>query len=236
MGLPLRCIVLLLTVAAGCAHGPATAPSAASSATSATAVVDPAAAKSTRRTVAKIPGGPLTETSGSRAPLPGSRAAAVDIEKALLESGLPYATVEPGRRWLLSFAGKRQRILLYVVRGDEYTLVLGKLFTAGKDAGLELYRSIARRNYDYHQLKLSVDTNGAVFGSFEVPTRILDRQELLEDIFSLAAAIDSVGPELLLETPDETPEDDDEDDEVMPTVLPAAPLIEASLSPRTPGR
>jgi hypothetical protein len=111
----------------------------------------------------------------------------------LRQSGLEYDTLEPGHRWKLSFAGKQHPLLdVYVLYSDHFTVILGKLCTLQANTSKETYQAIARRNFDLEQLKLSVNRNGEVFASFEVPTRILDRRELLENIVSLAAALDSM--------------------------------------------
>lgn len=141
----------------------------------------------------------------------GTNPSGAEIERILGQSGLAFETLDPGRHWRVVFAGRQlPRVVLYVVHGDEFTVVLGKLFTVGADAGVEFYRVIARKNYDFDQLKLSVDDKGGVFASFEVPTRILDRRELLENIFGLAGAIDAVLPELVRHATPQWPDEDEE--------------------------
>jgi len=121
-----------------------------------------------------------------------------DIARALEESGVEHETLEPGRRWMAAFAGRRlPRVVLYVVRGDDFTVIMGKLFTVSDKTSTAFYRALARRNFDYDQMKFSLDAGGGVFASFEVPTRLLDRRELLENLFGLAVAIDTMLPELL---------------------------------------
>jgi hypothetical protein len=118
------------------------------------------------------------------------------IDSMLRQSGLEYDTLEPGHRWKLSFAGKQHPMVdVYVLYSNNFTVILGKLCTLEASSGKEVYQAIARRNFDLEQLKLSVNKNGEVFASFEVPTRILDRRELLENIVSLAAALDSMNLE-----------------------------------------
>lgn len=159
----------------------------------------------------------------------------VDVAQILEQSGLAFVTMEPGRRWMVAFAGKQlPKVVLYIVHGDEFTVVLGKLFTVGKAATVEFYRELARKNYDFDQLKLSIDAAGGVFASFEVPTRILDRQELLENIFGLAGAIDAVLPDLVEHADpqlapggdDEEPGEDDAPENAPPPVRPGD-VIEA---------
>jgi hypothetical protein len=183
----------------------------------------------------------LAACATAPAPPPATAAAAIleppgsgpDIERYLADSGLVYVTVVPERRWMLAFAGQQlPRLVVYVVRGGEFTVVMGKLFTVADDTGLEFYRALARKNYEFDQLKLSVARDGGVYASFEVPTRLVDRRELLENIFGLAGAIDAVLPELARvarPVDGDLPEEDDESP-VEPQPLPRLPegaLIEA---------
>lgn len=119
------------------------------------------------------------------------------VERYLADSGLNYLTLEADRRWMIAFAGDRvPRIVVFVVYADAFTVVLGRLFTVGDDAGDDFYRKLARKNFEHDQLKLSVDDRGGVYASYEVPTRLLDRRELLENVFGLASAIDALVPAL----------------------------------------
>ena len=123
--------------------------------------------------------------------------AAIDVEVVLRQAGLTFTTIEPDHRWRIVFAGLRvPRIVVHVVRGQSFTVVLGKLFTVPTRVDAGFYRELARRNFELEQMKLSIDADGGVFASFEVPSRILDRRELLENIMGLAAAVDVVTPEL----------------------------------------
>lgn len=133
----------------------------------------------------------------------------LEVERILAGSGLAYVTVEPGRKWAIPFAG-RSPTVVWVVHGTKFTLVMGKVFTVTGETGVDLYKALARRNYDLDQVKLSVDEGGTIFASYEVPTRILDDVELLEDIYGLAGAIESMHKELAPlvdpDTIDTTPE------------------------------
>jgi hypothetical protein len=123
----------------------------------------------------------------------GRNPSADDIVQILNQSGLRFATVDPGHRWEVSFAShERGDVLVDIIYTDTFTIVLGKLFTLPAEADAEIYKAIAERNFDLEQMKLSVDHTGSVFASFEVPTRIIDRRELLENIASLAAALGSL--------------------------------------------
>jgi hypothetical protein len=118
---------------------------------------------------------------------------AAQVADIIEHAGLTYATVTPNKRWRVTFAGHRQpTISVDVVYSDHFTVVMGQLFILPTSADSDVYKTIAERNFDLEQMKLSVDPGGAVFASFEVPTRILDRRELLENIVSLAAALDSM--------------------------------------------
>jgi len=133
-----------------------------------------------------------------------------DIPTILNEAKLTFETVEPGRRWMISFAGEKlDRVVLYVIHGAKFTIVMGKLFTLAPGTDAAFYKAIARKNFDFDQLKLSVDKQGSVFASFEVPTRIVDKRELLENIFALASAIDAVVPDLV-DLANPVPPSDDE--------------------------
>lgn len=119
------------------------------------------------------------------------------VERYLADSGLNYLTLEADRRWMIAFAGNQvPRLVVFVVHADAFTVVLGRLFTVGDEAGVDFYRKLARKNFDHDQLKLSVDDRGGVYASYEVPTRLLDRRELLENIFGLASALDVLVPTL----------------------------------------
>jgi hypothetical protein len=139
--------------------------------------------------------------TAERSPEPGSTApqnvddrnpTAEDIVRILAQSGLRFATVDPGRRWQVTLAGHQRPVRVDVLYSDSFTVVLGKLFTLPAGADRDIYKAIAERNYDLEQMKISVDKDGEVFASFEVPTRIIDRRELLENIASLAAALDAL--------------------------------------------
>jgi hypothetical protein len=141
-----------------------------------------------------------------------------DIVQILSQSGLRFATLDPGHRWQVSFAGHDHRadVLIDVIYTDTFTVVLGKLFTLPAGADTDIYKAIAERNFELEQMKLSVDQTGSVFASFEVPTRIIDRRELLENIASLAAALDSLHM-------DETPNHPPSQGPARPHLSPAGP-------------
>lgn len=171
-----RGVLAALLLGAGCAH-----PAVDVRPAPATAATGPTSLEGRPRTPAR------------RGPNPTG----AEVARILGSSGLAFDTVAPGRQWRLVFAGRRQaRVTLYVLYGGQFTTVVGRLFTVPETAGVGFYRALARKNYDFDQLKLSVDDEGGVFASFEVPTRILDERELLENIFGLAGAMDEVGAEL----------------------------------------
>lgn len=115
------------------------------------------------------------------------------LEAMLARSGLSYVTVEPGRIWMIGFAREdRPPVMVHVVRGDAYTLIMGRLGTVPGGAGPDFYRGLARRNFDVPQLKLGVDAHDGLYASFEVPSRLVDREELLEDVFGLARTVDEL--------------------------------------------
>jgi len=168
----------LLASAVACAHAAAPAPAV----NPAPAVA--AAAPPPRADPMPVPGQPRYTPDG-RNP------SATQIPSMLRQSGLEFVTLDPGRRWRVSFAGRMHPIVnVFVVYSNAFTIVWGKLFTLPNGAGSDIYKAIAERNFDLEQMKLSVDPAGEVFASFEVPTRIMDRRELVENIVSLAKALD----------------------------------------------
>jgi hypothetical protein len=155
-----------------------------------------------------------------------------EVAKILGASGLAFDTVAEDRQWRLVFAGRQlPRVTLFVLYGGTFTAVMGRLFTVPPTTGVEFYRAVARKNYDFDQLKLSVDGEGGLYASFEVPTRILDERELMENIFGLASAMDEVGAELArFAAPGESaPGESAPSPDERPQPLPAGrgPLIEA---------
>ena len=134
-----------------------------------------------------LPEKPFPEAGEGRNP------SAQGVAEMLRESGMPFTTLDTGKRWRVSVSQRQHpAILVDVVYSDAFTVVLSKVCTLPDGADSDIYKVIAERNYDLEQLKLSVDRSGDVFASFEVPTRILDRRELMENIVSLAAAMDSI--------------------------------------------
>jgi hypothetical protein len=167
----------------------------------------------------------LTPTPVAAVAEGGAVRAPVDVEAILAGSGLSYVTLEPGRLWMLGFAGKDEaRVTVHVVRGDQFTMILGRICMVPAGAGAAFYRGLARRNFDIPQIKLGVDAKNGVFASFEVPSRILDREELLEDVFTLAGVMDEVRRGLLL---DALPADDAAPERPAPRPPTAAAIIEA---------
>lgn len=166
----MRPLVLVALALAGCAHAPLTGPAAP---TAPSAPVLAAAARPER----------------PRRAAPAGRS----IEAMLADSGLSYVTVEAGRLWMIGFArGGRPPVLVQVVRGDVFTMVMGRLGTVPPHAGARFFRNLARRNFDVAQLKLGIDGDDVVYASFEVPSRLVDRQELLEDVFTMAKVMPDV--------------------------------------------
>lgn len=158
------------------------------------------AGSATTSAPAPTPAPPLASFEPAAPPAPPSivptdvrNPSAEQVADILSHAGFQYSTVAPGKRWRVTFAGHKQpTVSVDVVYSDHFTVVLGQLFTMPPTADNDVYKAIAERNFDLEQMKLSVDPSGAVFASFEVPTRILDRRELLENIVSLAAALDSL--------------------------------------------
>lgn len=152
-------------------------------------------------------------------PAPSGR----DVEAMLASSGLRYVTLEPDQRWMIAFAGRhRPHIVVHVLHGDRFTIVLGRLFTVPAAAGVEFYRLLALKNYAFDQLKLSVDEEGGCYASLEVPRRLLDTQELLENVFGLAGVIDAVTAELAPAAGAE-PEGSEVDADPLDDALPPSP-------------
>ncbi len=116
------------------------------------------------------------------------------VEEILATSGLAYATLDPGHAWVIGFArDELPPSFVRIIVGPDFTLVMGRLGTVPPGAGSAFYRALARRNFELAQLKLSVDPDDSVFASFEVPNRLVDREELLEDVFTLARLMDDEG-------------------------------------------
>jgi hypothetical protein len=178
MRLGSRRMALLLAGAFGCAHA----------ATPNKAVTpDPVVTAGPR------PSRAPAQDPGPRVPPDGLNPSATQIPSMLRQSGLEFVTLDPGRRWRVSFTGHIHPIVnVFVVYSNAFTVVWGKLFTLPDGADGDIYKAIAQRNFDLEQMKLSVDPAGEVFASFEVPTRIMDRRELVENIVSLAKALDSL--------------------------------------------
>lgn len=122
----------------------------------------------------------------------------VQLEEILAASGLTYVTVEAGRMWMIGFAPERGRpVMVHVVRGDAFTLILGRLGSVPVGAGESFYRLLARRNFEVPQMKLGLDAQDGVYAAFEVPSRLVDREELLADVFTLARTMDELRTTLL---------------------------------------
>ena len=129
---------------------------------------------------------------------PSSGPQDVPLEEILATSGLTYVTVEAGRMWMIGFAPERGRpVMVHVVRGDAFTLILGRLGSVPVGAGESFYRLLARRNFEVPQMKLGLDAQDGVYAAFEVPSRLVDREELLADVFTLAKTMDELRTTLL---------------------------------------
>lgn len=155
-----------------------------------------AGACSHARAPVAVPNSPPERAVSARARTGGPTGS--DVTRMLEASGLYFHTIERDRQWMLAFTGERlPQVVLHVMHRPQFTVVLGRLFEVPEGAGVDFYRALALKNFELDQLKLSVDPSGVVFASFEVPTRILDQRELLENVLSLATIIDNVVPELL---------------------------------------
>jgi hypothetical protein len=130
---------------------------------------------------------------------PGAAApSAADMEKWLTEEKLPFRALEAGKRWAITFEGQNTGTLtVIVVRGKDVTTALVRLFQVPDGASAAFYQALLRQNFAMFQIKLGLSDRNDLFLSYEVPNRILDRRELVEDVKAVARAADKLYPDAL---------------------------------------
>ena len=119
-----------------------------------------------------------------------------DLEKWMTEEGFPYKAVDPGKRYTVPFDGKNVgSILVVVLHTPDITKIMAKFFTLPADMPAPFLRAMLNRNFKTFQAKLELDDSGDLFLAYEVPNRILDKQELIDDVKDTARLVDRLAPD-----------------------------------------
>ena len=115
------------------------------------------------------------------------------IARLLEDSGYPY-TKASNNVWSLPFQGKALPKFLLVASTQQDILVLFVVVAEKKDFKVtpELMQKMLKLNGDLDRVKIGFDKDGDAFVRVDLSIRVLDSQELKENIEQVAAAADEL--------------------------------------------
>lgn len=139
-----------------------------------------------------------------------ARATAEDVERWLQTftkenklTGEREPTLEPvaeGKQWKLTWkelhAGKGQPMSVHVAHHPGLTVMMGWLTFLPEHTPAPLLRSILQQNYEIFQAKLAVDEHGALVVAYEIPNRLLDREELVANLEEIVRIVQTLAPQI----------------------------------------
>lgn len=124
------------------------------------------------------------------------------IEEMLKSANLKYISLGQGAErnaFLLPFESKNCPDLAVVValseKGD-FVSIFSRIMDVPDDAPASFYRHLLMLNERIWQAKFALSKEGALFFEFEIPSRLLDARELVEDIYATAQFVDKTYPTL----------------------------------------
>ena len=115
------------------------------------------------------------------------------IARLLEDSGYPY-TKAANNVWSVPFLGKALPNFLLVASAQQDILVLFVVVAEKKDLKItpELMQKMLKLNGDLDRVKIGFDKDGDAFVRVDLSVRVLDSQELKENIEQVAAAADEL--------------------------------------------
>lgn len=92
------------------------------------------------------------------------------------------------KQWRLTFPGRLIEgapMQVEIALHPAMTVLMAPLLPLPASTSRDLLASLMVQNYELYQSKLSISPEGQLFASYEVPNRLLDRRELLENVEDL---------------------------------------------------
>jgi len=111
-----------------------------------------------------------------------------DIEKFIAEE-FKYETIE-GSGWMIPFMGEEiEEIDVYVILKGDWLLISTYIITMPKMAKREGLWQLMEMNYSIYQGKLGIDECGDLYMLYDIPLRLVDKEELIKAIDESASYV-----------------------------------------------
>lgn len=123
----------------------------------------------------------------------GQESHSVKAARLLNESGFSVTKVEDNL-WTVPFEGKTQKNLTVITTVANDLLLTFCVVAEKKDLRLapELMQKLLRSNWDFDRVKIGVDKDGDLSTRIDMSIRILDKDELKQNLDQVAAACDEI--------------------------------------------
>lgn len=135
-------------------------------------------------------GGGQEESGVTAAQLEKWLRAHVESDKRSVATRAQIEVVAEGKHWRVGFPDRLlapgQPVKVEIVRHPAMTVMMAPLLRVPKNPPAEMLGALLAQNYELYQAKLSLGPQGDLYVSYEVPNRLLDRQELIDDVEDLS--------------------------------------------------
>jgi hypothetical protein len=119
------------------------------------------------------------------------------VARLLNESGVNLTKID-AEMWTIPFEGKRMKDITVMIGVAEGTLVSFALIPQSKNVKFPtpILMKLLNLNDEYDTVKVGIDDKGIVFVRIDLTVRTLDKQQLIDSIDQIAAAVDQVFTEI----------------------------------------
>lgn len=146
-----------------------------------------------------------------------------DLSPGILENWLKELTESPttedtpslsvtaaDQQWRLSYPnllGPEIPLDIDIALHPHMTVIMAPLLTLPSHTPKELLVALLSYNYELYQAKLALNDQGRLYLGFEVPNRLLDRQEFRDNVHSLVSSAGTIAHHIasLLQAGEDTP-------------------------------
>lgn len=135
-------------------------------------------------------GGGEVDTGATAREIEAWLQAHVDSDKRSVATRTRFEVVAEGKHWRVSFPDRllapNQPVAIEIVRHPAMTVMMAPMLRVPKNPPAEMLGALLAQNYELYQAKLSLGPQGDLYVSYEVPNRLLDQQELIDDVEDLS--------------------------------------------------
>lgn len=119
------------------------------------------------------------------------------VARLLNETGVNLTKIDADM-WTIPFEGKRMKDITVMIGIGDGTLVSFALIPQSKGVKFPppVLMKLLNLNDEYDTVKVGIDDKGIVFVRIDLTVRTLDKQQLIDSIDQIAAAVDQVFTEI----------------------------------------